>query len=213
MSNENAKQTFSEFFITLAVWVSTAFGSMVVFVGCFVMLLWAYQTSIPALATMDTPEKMEFCLSLCCVLSVSTFLSVYIFAAHPAAFISFLWPVAYALKPIFWLLFGPVAIGAIAGYYLNRYTYHRQRQALKAGVDRNLWDLNLARVTLYIVMVIIAITLTRFDKYQHLGWIITSLIMAGQTAMFSLPSMCSVWIRTEALLRNPKTTTTAISGI
>ena len=201
MSKENEKHKFTEIVKTIAVWLSTAFGSFVVLSGCLVILLWSYQTSLPELSMIaKTAKGIYLALSVCLVIGVSTFLSVYIFANHPAALApTILCPIAYVGEPIFLLLLGPGVIGAIAGYYLNRYTYHQQRQAFRAGVDRNLWDLNLARIALYAVMAILLATLIPFEKYQPHWWSIALHSFVAEMAFYSLPSWWGIWSRTEAL--------------
>ena len=141
MENERKRSKFRKFIRTAAVWISSSFLSMLVLMACFIPAIWWNEIALAEVFFGDGLEDvvtLHLCLSMSLAIGIATFLSSYLLLGHPTAYFAACFcasPSVCSNITVLSLVLIPSLLGAICGYYLNRYTKFRARRNSDAKIQ------------------------------------------------------------------------------
>ena len=111
-----------------------------VLAACLVPVMWAQGITVAEYTgdTLDNIQVLDFVILLTAAIGVSTFLSSYILLGHPTAYVGSIFAIGtgsvFSNWTVFKLAVVPIILGAIAGYYLNRYTKYKIKQKENSNI-------------------------------------------------------------------------------
>lgn len=191
---QTPKSLFTACLINLATWLSSGFLSLVVMAACMIPALWTLELDVSDLTAnvIDTSQVCELAIYLSAVIGVSTFLSTYILLGHPTAYVASLMAICttgvFTNRTVFILAVAPIFIGAIAGYYLNRYTAYIIKQTGKS----NTYDFVCIRFACACLAILLTSALLngQFHWSAYIIWIV-------KLALYLTLSFSGIWQRAE----------------
>ena len=193
MDDSKTTGTISAFATTVCILVSSSFASLLVFASCLVCGLSLMGLDIDP-KTYGTAPIFTILIALSFSLGIGTFLSKYILLGNPGAFMAAVFPLITHPKifcnfAVFTIIFVPVALGGLAGCYLNRYSVHRA----KISKNKTSKSLTFARlVTLAICTLPIFMLMPVESRY----WVVIIIFMV-QLALMLAPAAMGVERRAQ----------------